>query len=48
MASKTSKTYKIGRSAVTGRFKTVKAAEHDKNRSVVETMKKPTGKKKGS
>jgi hypothetical protein len=35
------KTTKIGRSAKTGRFTTVKKAERYKNTHVVETIKKP-------
>lgn len=32
-------TFKIGRSAITGRFKPVKVAQQQKNTSVVETIK---------
>jgi hypothetical protein len=38
MMSKTY-TFKIGRSAITGRFKSVKAAQAQKATSVVETIK---------
>lgn len=34
------KTYKVGRSAITGRFMTVKGARQRPRTSVVETMKK--------
>ena len=34
------KTFKVGRDAGTGYFKSVKAAQRDKKGSVVETMKK--------
>ncbi len=34
-------TYKVGRSAKTGRFVPVKKAQQQKNTHVVETMKKP-------
>jgi hypothetical protein len=36
-----SKTYtiKVGRSAITGKFKTVKAAEQQKKTSIVQTIK---------
>ncbi len=37
-------TKKIGRSAISGKFKSVSAAKRDKKHSVVETIK--TGKKK--
>jgi hypothetical protein len=40
------RTFKVGRSAVTGRFKPVKAAQQQKNTSVVETIKVPTQKPK--
>jgi hypothetical protein len=32
-------TFKVGRSAITGKFKTVAAAKQQKNTSVVETIK---------
>ena len=35
-------TMKIGRSAITGRFKPVKQAQQKKATSVVETIKKPS------
>jgi hypothetical protein len=38
--------FKIGRSAITGRFKTVKTAQRQRRTSVVEIIK--TGKKRGS
>ncbi|MCW5772762.1 MAG: hypothetical protein KIT16_14050 [Rhodospirillaceae bacterium] len=38
---------KIGRSAVSGKFITVKQAQSRPNTSVVETIKKGGGKKKG-
>ena len=44
--SKKYTTRKAGRSAITGRFKTVEQAEKDKNTSVVETIRVP--KKKSS
>ncbi len=34
-------TYKVGRSAKTGKFTTVKKAQQNKSTHVVETMKKP-------
>ena len=37
-----STTFKIGRSAVTGQFKPVSAAQQQKATSVVETIKIPT------
>lgn len=40
------RTFKVGRSAVTGRFTTVKRAQQRKNTHVVETMKKPTSRKR--
>lgn len=40
------RTFKIGRSAITGRFKSVKVAQQQKNTSVVETIKVPTRKTK--
>lgn len=40
MAKKSGGTFKVGRSAKTGRFITVKAARQRKNTSVVETIKK--------
>jgi hypothetical protein len=44
MATKKSGTYKIGRDATTGRFKSVKDAQRTPTHSVVETMKR--GKRK--
>ena len=38
--AKPKKTYKVGRSAITGRFITVKEARRKKNTAVVETIKK--------
>jgi len=38
---KKAKTFKVGRSAVTGRFTTVKRAEKAKRTHVVERIKKP-------
>ena len=38
--SKKSTTFKIGRSAITGRFKPVAAAKQQSKTSVVETIKK--------
>jgi len=38
-------TRKIGRSAISGRFKPVKAAKKDKKHSVVETIKTPRKRK---
>jgi len=40
MARKSGGTFKVGRSAKSGRFITVKAARQRKNTAVVETMKK--------
>lgn len=37
----TKKTFKIGRSAKTGQFKTIKRATERKSTHVVETIKKP-------
>ena len=39
--AKKSGTRKIGRSAITGKFMTVKKAQKQKRTSVVETIKKP-------
>jgi ribosomal protein L19E len=39
------KTFKIGRDAGSGQFKTVKEARKDADGSVVETIRIPTGKK---
>ena len=39
------KSTKIGRSAVTGRYTTVKTARSKPRTHVVETVKKPTGRK---
>lgn len=36
------KTFKVGRNAITGRFKTVKQARRQKRTSEVETIKKRT------
>jgi hypothetical protein len=41
MGTKKNDTYKIGRDAGTGKFKSVDAARKDKDGSVVETIKKP-------
>ena len=42
MARGRGKSFKVGRSAVTGRFKTVKQARRQKRTSVVETIRKRT------
>ena len=44
--TKAASTYKVGRDARTGRFIAVKKARKRKATAIVETMKKPTGKKK--
>lgn len=43
-----SKTYQIGRSAITGHFKPVAKAQQEKNTSTVETFKKTTPTKPSS
>jgi hypothetical protein len=46
MAKGSSKTFKVARSAKTGKFVKKSYAKNHKNTTVVETMKKSTGKKK--